>query len=804
MRVLLANPPTSSIIPLMSENLTLATAWLNLAPGAVETPPGLGLFNAPRKTARGREKDVLLVGLSLRGRTPPPPTKFQTLVTLTTTTFFNTPGTVTAALRQAVTVVNQTLLDENLRANAEAGPLQGGLICAVVHGPNVYVSASGPGLFLLARPDGVEPFPTAAPRPLGSSHTPDAQYFHATLNAGDYCALSNAPAKGWGAATLLGLGNLTTLSAVVERLKNTAQGEGAALIVRVEASASPVTASPTASAPAAGLAEFLRLRPRNAAPAPEAPPAPVAARSPAAAQIATEAPATDSPVVTDWQNLIRRAEKLSKPEEAGQKAEGEKQKAEGGKQEIGARSQEAEQVPQSAINNQKSSILVAFTRALRNTLAAGLQGVRGLLGRMLPAEELHKDGHFVVPDAVARGVAILVPALVALVALLLFFQRGAQQQLDDTVALAQQAIINGRQTAAQDPVKARPYWEEALKYATQASTLQPNAEADALRREAQTHLDELDWVTRLNYQPLIPDGLGAGVKIKRILLVGEEVYLLDEGQNRILRLTRAVAGTQYAVDTTFQCAGGQPVGPVQVGVLIDLLFVPGPNLLSQAGGIDPNTDAIVALDSLGALLYCAPGLTKPLASYLEAPDTGWVRPTSVELYGDRLYVLDPGSNQIWQFQASGGAFTQPAVGYFTQFVYDLADVTEFAIASGEVFLQRRDGRAALCSRSNTDTPATCVEVVQYSDPRPGQAAGERLFGVTNPRQLLYDPPPEPSLYLLEPGQGAVYQLSLKLAFVRQFRPQLDLPLSPVVGVGVDTAKRLFLATEDNIYVAQRP
>ena len=47
----------------------------------------------------------------------------------------------------------------------------------------------------------------------------------------------------------------------------------------------------------------------------------------------------------------------------------------------------------------------------------------------------------------------------------------------------------------------------------------------------------------------------------------------------------------------------------------NLLLVPGPNLLSQAGGIDPNTDAVVAFDSLGTLLYCAPGLaTAPFSA----------------------------------------------------------------------------------------------------------------------------------------------------------------------------------------------
>src|SRR5262249_37673157 len=155
-----------------------------------------------------------------------------------------------------------------------------------------------------------------------------------------------------------------------------------------------------------------------------------------------------------------------------------------------------------------------------------------------------------------------------------------------------------------------------------------------------------------------------------LLLSGQDVYALDSAHNRVVRLTvnpsagTAVSGqaAAYALDTAFQCAGKQAVRDVNVGDLVDAALVPGPTVIG--GDTAVNSDVVIALDSLGALLYCAPGLDHDYASYLSAPNVGWVRPTALQLYADRLYVLDPGSNEIWQYQSSGGAFTQAPTRYF--------------------------------------------------------------------------------------------------------------------------------------------
>jgi hypothetical protein len=278
-----------------------------------------------------------------------------------------------------------------------------------------------------------------------------------------------------------------------------------------------------------------------------------------------------------------------------------------------------------------------------------------------------------------------------------------------------------------------------------------------------------------------------------MVLVGQDVYVLDEGSNQVLRLTpRPNSG--YGLDTSFKCSGNERVGQVNVGTLLDIGLIPGPNVMG--------TDAVMALGTLGELLYCAPG-AQPLASTLPSPDAGWIRPAAVEVYTNRLYVLDPGANQIWQFQDSGGAYTQSPIGYFSTSVYDLSNVVEFSIAGGDVFLLHKDGHLTNCTRANASQIATCIEPLPFVDQRPGLAGGERLADVIAPVVLAYDPPPEPSLYLLDASTSGVYQLSLKLALVRQFRPRTPFD-APAATVAIDPAKRIFVAAGDNVYVAARP
>ena len=254
----------------MPVSLEADTCLLQVTSGhsLAEEPPGLAVFSAPRRAARGREKDALYLCLHLRGRNPLPANKYAELLDLATQTFFGSPGSVTSALRQAVVAVNQNLLTGNLGAASGGMPAQGGLVAAVLRGADLYAVLSGPGLVLVAHRQSVETFPTLSSRSLGLSQAPDLQYFHTLVQAEEYFCLCNSTPDGWNEKALTGLGGLTTLTLVLERLKETAKSNFAALVGRFEAARGAPLGLPLRSA--SGFRPITSLfRPRPAAPADE-------------------------------------------------------------------------------------------------------------------------------------------------------------------------------------------------------------------------------------------------------------------------------------------------------------------------------------------------------------------------------------------------------------------------------------------------------------------------------------------------------------------------------------------------------
>ncbi|TFH35982.1 MAG: hypothetical protein E4G99_06050, partial [Anaerolineales bacterium] len=99
----------------MSETYEADVALMHLAGGAARftPPPGTLAMTAPRRSARGRSDDYLLLTLRLRSPRPVTPGHLDHLAKLAGEAFYGTPGTVTSALREAAAIVNDRLIDSN-------------------------------------------------------------------------------------------------------------------------------------------------------------------------------------------------------------------------------------------------------------------------------------------------------------------------------------------------------------------------------------------------------------------------------------------------------------------------------------------------------------------------------------------------------------------------------------------------------------------------------------------------------------------------------------------------------------------
>ncbi|HXQ32785.1 MAG TPA: hypothetical protein VN843_02065, partial [Anaerolineales bacterium] len=98
----------------------MATFDLNILPiyringQESDTLPGLLAVTAPRKAARGREKDSLISYLMLTGNAAFSSVELIQLNNNAATSFYQSPGSLTSAMRKAAETINAALLERNL------------------------------------------------------------------------------------------------------------------------------------------------------------------------------------------------------------------------------------------------------------------------------------------------------------------------------------------------------------------------------------------------------------------------------------------------------------------------------------------------------------------------------------------------------------------------------------------------------------------------------------------------------------------------------------------------------------------
>lgn len=810
-------------------SLEAEVSYLYLIDGVrqTDTPANFAVRAAPRRCARGRDHDLALLALHLTPATP------AELIDLAANAYFGTPGSVTAAARAAFAAVNTRLIELN-RTQKPGATLSGGLCLAVLRGADLYIAQAGPGEAIVLHPNIVERFPESNTLPLlGLSQSLDVQYFHTALAASDYLLLSSALPSGWQAATMTNLPNIGLESAVARLTR--AAGSSAhtlAMIIRFVAEGAAQTK---------GRAAIIAAPIRPPAPLPEPPaPAPdpvdperqldnsslagIIARVRASSSMGDTDMAADSPPTTE---LPPRPEVAAvTPPPAPASAGGSETLPDNAAPVlIGDHVYEFEE-DEEAVEQETETVAAKEGRAFGARVRAGIANARAAvaewfanlplnnadewmkdkseslgksvsgsgnaaLRRLLPEGLLSPDTQLRIPNSVLIAIAVLLPVIIGLFVGVVYVQRGRDQQFKDYMASAR--LEAGLARTAPDPLAARPHWETVIAWLDQADAIYPGQpDSAALRAEAQQAVDALENIQRLLFEPLVPGGFSPTAKLTGLVVNGSEVYALDSAHQIIYRAL-LTESNKFTIDRGFQCEGGA-VGSFVIDHIVDIAWLNTPNVVGQ--------EALLALDDDGVLMYCKPDGTPPEASQLIPPDSGFKSPRAIEIYAGRLYIFDPGANEIWLYDRPGGVFSERPKGYFTGGTPDLSTAASFTIAQGDVYILRADGRLTFCARDPNTLQSNCVENALFTDTRTGHASGERLDDVGTASQLFYDPPPEPSLYLFDVSSGAAYQLSLKLVLQRQYRSAASLP-DQVSALAIGANKETFVAAGNNVYWAKR-
>jgi hypothetical protein len=199
--------------------------------------PGLLALTAPRRTARGREKDSLIIYLMMTGNATFTTAEIDALNRKAATIFYQSAGTLTSAMRKAAESINAGLLERNLSTTGRGLHGLGWLVLAVVR--DMPGAASAQCTLLLSGPTHVVWVsngqarhihdPALSGKGLGSGQSIQSYFSQLDVRANDLLILCGKFPKDW-EADLLGERPLPSLEASYRKLTLTKGDLHAALI----------------------------------------------------------------------------------------------------------------------------------------------------------------------------------------------------------------------------------------------------------------------------------------------------------------------------------------------------------------------------------------------------------------------------------------------------------------------------------------------------------------------------------------------------------------------------------------------
>ncbi len=731
--------------------------------------PGLHIASQPRRPARGRRNDRLILYFILEGNAPMSPEGQDQLLAHLAQTFYKTPGSVTAALRAVAETLNQSLLDRNLRAASSGQQGLGLLILLVERDGHLYLAQCGTTHTFLVSSQGLQRFddPNPTSRGLGISRSTPIYYSQADLKPDDTLILTPRPDPTWSSITLRSLHGKDP-GDIRQQLLSQAGADVNAVLVQAKAGSgkSQLLVPVTAAAASASITEATEKKATSQAPEAISPAEPLQETTTST----PEAPAAEpAPIVT-----AEPLQESAVPPETAPAAQ--------------ATETQVPAAPPPKTSPRKGALAAAMA-GLGAFLGRGLQSIRSFLGRLLPSESI-----LTLPSSVMFFIAVAVPLVVVAVATVVYFQRGRAGQYDTYYAQAVQSA--GFARTQTDPIAAQQAWDAVFSYLDQAKDYGITPESLALRAEAQQALDALNNVVRLEYNSAIVGGLPLTANVTRLLPIASDLYILDSSNGNVLRAIDT--GQGYEIDTTYQCGPGGP-GSQGIGPLIDI--IPSTELSDR--GVN-----ILGLDSSGNLLQCHPGEPPEFIS-LAAPSTGWGQPQAFSADQGNLYILDPAANAVWIYWNSD--FTQQPQLFFNESVPPMGNTVDLAVENDDLYLLHNDGHMTLCTFSNLEaSPTRCTDPAPYSDSRSGRE-GQVLLPHPAFSQMQTTRPPDPSLYLLDPGSQAIYHFSLRLTYQRQLRPlgnpeaTASTEIEPASAFAISPDSRLaFLASGNQVMYAGMP
>ena len=166
--------------------------------------PDMYAVTPPRRTARGREADSLIIYLSMTGNSPLSAEAHAQLLEQLAHKFYKTTGSLTAALRTIAEALNLYLLDRNLRSTNVGRQGIGQLILVALRVDTLYITQCGVvhAFFVTQKETQHLHDPQSSGRGLGLSRTTPMRFLQVKMEPDDYLVLATQASPGWAVTSL--------------------------------------------------------------------------------------------------------------------------------------------------------------------------------------------------------------------------------------------------------------------------------------------------------------------------------------------------------------------------------------------------------------------------------------------------------------------------------------------------------------------------------------------------------------------------------------------------------------------------
>lgn len=690
--------------------------------------PATGVFTAPRRAARGREDDVLYVLIDLLGDVSS--ADLHTVTDQATHAYWSTQGSVTAALRAALTAANHWLMDYNTHTSLPER-LTGGMVCAVLRGSEAYAAQAGPTSVYIRQGSDIQIYPArdAEPLPpLGTTSALEMRYAHAPLRPGDTLLLADAR---FGAHMPLEVVSSALSQGTVDKaLENLERLIGKGDLIALVAQAAPAepdqkstaTAATVATAAAVTAAVTHPIEPLTPTVTPPQPASTVVedgpiirvAGRPSAAPAATPAP---QPTTTAGTPSTRSAAPL----------------------------------PATAVTDTRP-VFMDRSREWLAALGLSLKRSAGSVGKagQLVAQRTTPEGTSVKAPALTRNqtlimvaIVVAIPIIVGLLVSVVYAQQSAQQAVISHLATAQNEIALA--TQAVTGKETREHYAAAAAEAQQALQLSPQSQdAKQILAQVQGELDKIDNVITLSPAALW-DFKAPGQR--HLAAQGFSLFVLDQLANQVNRLILNTAGDKIEGNPEPILVPGVTVNGQTPGDLVDFTSMAS-SINRQAGDLIIGHEQGLVEYSLSFGLQTLPFGENKLASSVKR----------LRSFDGKLYMLDPNEQQIMKYEPQGNGYPTAPTPYFEQALPDLAKATDMAI-DGNVYVALSDGRLLKFKEGKPEP----FEIRNLGEP------------LQNPAIVAIDQNvQDSSVYVFDAALKRIVQFRPDGLFVRQFRADSNL------------------------------